>query len=91
MPVMVTADVSGQTPEGYDAVLNHLSAIMKNSPGFVLHTAHAVEGGGWRVIEIWQSRNDANQFFSQHVHPNLPPGMKPRRSFQDLHSLVVIG
>jgi hypothetical protein len=87
MPVMVTADVPGQTAAGYDAVLSHLSVLMKQAPGFILHVSQAIDGG-WRVIEIWETKQDANQFFAQHVHPNLPPGIKPKRTFQDLHSVV---
>lgn len=87
MPVMVTAEVSGQTAQGYDRMLGHLSAALTQAPGFVLHLSHPIEGG-WRVIEIWESKDDANRFFAQHVHPNLPPGIRPRRSFQELHAVV---
>lgn len=87
MPVMVTADVAGQTAEGYDAILRHLAPVMKQSPGFILHMSQPMDGG-WRVIEIWETRDAANQFFAKNVHPNLPPGIRPKRSFQDLHSVV---
>jgi hypothetical protein len=63
MPVLVTADVLGQTAQGYDGMLNHLSAALNRAPGFVLHTSHPIEGG-WRVLEIWESKDDANQFFA---------------------------
>jgi hypothetical protein len=59
MAVLITAEVKGQTQQGYDGVLGVLAGVIKQAPGFVLHTAHPVEGG-WRVIEIWQSENDAN-------------------------------
>lgn len=87
MAVPVTAEVKGQTQQGYDGMLGMLAGSIKQAPGFILHTAHPIEGG-WRVIEVWESQNDANQFFAQHVHPNLPPGIKPKRSFQALHSLL---
>jgi hypothetical protein len=87
VPVVVTAEVPGQTAEGYDGIRTHLTALLQQAPGLILHTAHAVEGG-WRVIEIWESTHDANQFFAQYVHPNLPPGIRPKRTFQELHSLI---
>ena len=87
MAVLITAEVQGQTQQGYDGMLVNLADGLKQAPGFILHTAHPIEGG-WRVIEVWESRNDANQFYAKHVHPNLPPGIKPQRSFQELHSLV---
>ena len=76
MPVLVSAEVPGQTAQGYDAIREHLAVALRQAPGFVLHTSHAIDGG-WRVIEIWETKQEANQFFAQHVHPNLPPGIKP--------------
>jgi hypothetical protein len=87
MAVLLTAEVSGQTQQGYDGMLQFLAESIKVAPGFILHTAHAVEGG-WRVIEIWETKEAANQFFAKHVAPNLPPGVRPKRTVQELHSLV---
>jgi hypothetical protein len=39
-------------------------------------------------MELWETSEDATQFFATVVHPNLPPGIKPRRSLVELHSLV---
>jgi hypothetical protein len=87
MPVLVTAEVQGQTQQGYDGMLNVLASALKQAPGFVLHTAHPIDGG-WRIVEVWESQHDANQFFAKYVHPNLPSGIKPKRSVQALHGLV---
>lgn len=87
MAVLITAEVQGQTQQGYDGMFSMLSGGLKQAPGFVLHTAHPIEGG-WRIIEVWESLTDANQFFAKYVAPNLPPGIRPKRSVQELHSLV---
>jgi hypothetical protein len=87
MAVLVTADVPGQTTEGYDGMLAMLEGSIRNAPGLVLHTAHPIEGG-WRIIEIWDSKEEATAYFARFVHPNLPPGIKPRRTLQELHRLV---
>jgi hypothetical protein len=87
MAVLVTAEAHGQTKQGYDGMFALLADVLKQAPGFVLHTAFAVEDG-WRVIEVWNSKEEANQFFAQHVAPNLPPGIHPKRSVQELHSLL---
>lgn len=87
MAVLVTAEVQGQTQEGYDGMLVGLRDMIRRAKGLVLHTAHAIEGG-WQVVEVWETQHDANEFFAKFVHPNLPPGIKPKRSFQELHSLV---
>ena len=79
MAILVTADVPGQTAQGYDSMLGMLANAVKQAPGFVLHTAHPIEGG-WRILEVWESQNDASQFFAKYLHPNLPPGVKPKRT-----------
>jgi len=87
MAVLVTAEVHGQTESGYDGMLAALGGAIRAAPGFVLHAAFPVEGG-WRVLEIWETPADANQFFAEFVAPNLPPGIRPKRTTQELHSLV---
>ena len=87
MAVLVTAEVAGQTQQGYDGMLQFLAESIKAAPGFVLHSALRVEGG-WRFVEVWETKEAANQFFAKHVAPNLPPGIRPKRTVQELHSLV---
>ena len=87
MPVMVIAEVGGQTPQGYDAMLARVGAALSQAPGFVMHMAHATEGG-CRVVEVWRAREDATRFFAEHIAPHLPQGVRPKLSFQPLHSLV---
>jgi hypothetical protein len=64
-----------------------LEPALKQATGFISHVAFATDEG-WRVLEIWESAAHANRFFADHVHPHLPPGIRPRRTFQALHSLV---
>ncbi|MBT2303699.1 hypothetical protein J7E70_24955 [Variovorax paradoxus] len=87
MTVLVTAEVQGQTRQGYEGMFSALSDGLKQAPGFVLHTAHPIEGG-WRIIEVWQSKAEADHFFAKQVAPHLPPGIHPKRSIQELHSLL---
>jgi hypothetical protein len=87
MPVLVTADVPDQTREGYEGIRAGLEAVLKQAPGFVMHTAHEIEGG-WRIVEIWDSSREANDFFAKAVHPNLPPGIRPQRKIQELHGII---
>ncbi|MEQ1439124.1 hypothetical protein AAG565_07155 [Fontimonas sp. SYSU GA230001] len=87
MAVMITAEVKGQTQQGYDGMLAVLGPVIRQAKGFILHAAHPVEDG-WRVIELWESKADADQFFAKNVAPHLPPGIRPKRSVQTLHALV---
>lgn len=87
MAVLITAEVPGQTQEGYDGLLKALGSEIRSAKGFIAHFG-APAPGGWRCMELWETEHDANQFFARHVHPHLPPGIKPQRSFQELHSLI---
>ena len=87
MTVIVMADVQGQTQAGYDGMLNVLAERARQAPGFVLHSAYVVDGQ-WRVVEVWQSKTEADQFFAAQVAPHLPPGVRPKRSVFEAHSLV---
>ncbi len=87
MAVIVMAEVAGQTQEKYDGMMAVLGEAIKKAPGFILHSARPSEEG-WRVIELWESKDDANRFFAEHVAPNLPPGIRPKRKVEEVHSLV---
>ena len=87
MTILISAEVTGQTQQGYDGMLNMLSDVLKNTPGFVLHASHPTEGG-WRVIEIWETQKAADQFFVRNVVPNLPKGVRHKRFVQQLHGYV---
>jgi hypothetical protein len=88
MAVLVTAEVPGQTPEGYDAMLQGLEPLLRSAPGFICHAAYA-DNGTWRVLEMWESSKAATDFFAKFVHPNLPPGIKPQRTLHSLHACVM--
>jgi quinol monooxygenase YgiN len=87
MAVIVIAEVHGQTEAGYDGMLSALADQLRQTEGFVLHSAYQIEGK-WRVMEVWRSKHDADRFFAQQVAPNLPPGVRPKRSLYEAHSLV---
>ena len=87
MAVLVMAEVPGQTKEVYDGMLAALGAPLRQAKGFIAHFAMDTDAG-WKVMELWETPEDATQFFATYVHPNLPEGIKPRRSLVPLHSLV---
>lgn len=90
MAVMMIAEVAGQTQQGYDGMLDRLQPALLGAEGFIAHASHPVDGG-WRVIELWQSKAHADRFFASAVAPHLPPGIHPKRRVQELHSLVTAG
>lgn len=87
MAILILTKVKGQTQEGYDKVLSFVRDLIKIAPGFISHCAHPDEEG-WLLYELWQSKNEADLWFAEYVVPNLPTGIHPKRSYQELHSLV---
>ena len=87
MAVLVTAEVLGQTKEGYEGMLAVLSPLLRQAKGFIAHGA-GPSGDMWRSFEVWETQEDATQFFAKYIHPNLPDGVKPKRSILELHSLI---
>ena len=88
MPVLITAVVPGQTQEGYDTAMLTLRPLLEQAKGFIAHGA-GISPEGWRVFEIWETQQQASEFFSKYIHPNLPPGITPKRTYLELHSLML--
>jgi heme-degrading monooxygenase HmoA len=89
MAVLITAEVPGQTKEGYEGVLAAVGPLLRNAKGFIAHGA-AQTADGCRCFEIWETQEDATQFFAKYIHPNLQEGIKPKRSILELHTLITI-
>lgn len=87
MAILVSAEVPGQTREGYETTVEALASGLKEAPGFVLHMS-APSDDGWTVIEVWESKKEANDWFAHNVAPALPPGITPRRTFTELHTVI---
>jgi hypothetical protein len=87
MAVLMTSEIAGQSPEGYDGLFQKVSRALCDARGFVMHVSHPVEGG-WRVIEVWESREDAALFYAATLAPHLPRGLRPKLTFQPLHDVL---
>lgn len=87
MAVMMISDVCGQTQDGYDELLTKVSPTLQSAEGFLMHASHPIDGG-WRVVEIWASRDDAGRFYAAEIAPNLPEGIHPKVSFVPLHDVL---
>lgn len=89
MSVLISTKVKGQTQQGYDGVLTAVRESIKMAPGFIMHCAYPSDGE-WILYEVWESKREADSWFAQYVVPNLPAGIHPKRSYQELHSLVTV-
>jgi len=87
MAVIMTSEIAGQTLQGYDGLFAVVSPALQQAKGFVLHVSHPLDGG-WRVVEIWESREDAARFFATTLAPHLPEGIRPKLTFEPLHDVL---
>jgi hypothetical protein len=62
--------------------------LLEQASGFIAHGA-GPSPDGWRVFEIWESQQAATEFFAKHIRPNLPPGVTPKRTYLELHYLMI--
>ncbi len=77
MAILMIAEVAGQTLEGHEATLAVVADKLRQAPGFMMHTAHPT-ATGWRVIEMWQSREDSGRFLPPISRPTCLRASTPR-------------
>lgn len=86
MPVLMITEVSGA-----DAALaermRQVGVIdaLQAARGFRGHWSGAASSG-YRVTELWDSREDCQAFFDRNIVPNVPPGTEaPHLEFFELN------
>jgi hypothetical protein len=80
------------TQEQYDRASQALGIDESNMPdGGVLHVAGPSPTGGWRVVEIWESEDQARKFDEETLLPLLEQvGVeRPEPETWDVHALVM--
>ncbi len=85
-------DNPGVTQEQYDASSQQVGASADNMPeGGILHVAGPGPGGGWRVLEIWESEEAAQRFDEERVEPVLRSAgiQRPAPETWPVHNLIV--
>ena len=73
MPVAVIqewAEGSGDTTN-YDAIDEHMG-VRENPPeGLIVHTAGILDGGGFRVFDVWETREHFERFMRDRLGPAI--------------------
>jgi hypothetical protein len=81
-------------PEGSQEVYDKIRALigLEKPAGGIFHVAGPSPNGGWRVIEIWESEEEANRFFQERFMPALQKlgfsGPPPPREFWPVHNAM---
>jgi hypothetical protein len=91
MAIAMMVDNPEGSQEIYDKVREHL-ALGDVPAGGIFHVAGPGPNGGWRVIEVWESEEDAKRFVKEQLEPAFealglprPPG----REFWPVHNIVM--
>ena len=78
MAVAVLVDNPEGSQEIYEKVRAHLG--LGAPAGGIFHAAGPSPNGGWRVIEVWESEEDARRFRDERLLPAFDAVGAPRSS-----------
>ena len=87
-------EMDTMTDRQYDRV-NEVLDIRNDPPkGLIFHTAGPTNAGGWRVFDIWESKELFDQFLNQRLQPALNQvgvtGRPTRQEFFPIHNAGVL-
>lgn len=90
MPVMTVLEFEGVTREMYDRVGMSLPPAV---PAGIMHHSCGPTATGWRIADIWQSRDLWNAFLDEHYLPAMlaagGPAPSRREALDAYHAGVV--
>lgn len=90
MAVAMMVDNPQGSQEVYEKIRARLG--LEKPAGGIFHVAGPSPKGGWRVIEVWQSREEAERFFGERFIPALREvgieGPPPSREFWPVHNAM---
>ena len=69
MPIAMLVDNPAGSQELYDGIRKELG--LEAPAGGILHLAGPSPNGGWRVIELFESQEDASRFLRERFGPAL--------------------
>ena len=90
MPVVMMVDNPEGSQEVYEKVRGHLG-LEETPAGGILHVAGPSPSGGWRVIEVWESEEDAIRFQKERLGPALAAAgvtARPQPQFWPVHNIM---
>lgn len=81
---------TGATPEQYDQVSERIGMRDSAPPGAQFHVAAVGDDGLIRVLEIWDSRDQAEQFTKRVLAGRAELGVtaQPSITYMDVHRLL---
>jgi hypothetical protein len=90
MAIAMLVDSPEGTQEAYERVRARLGQARPE--GGIFHFAGPGPNGGWRVVEVWESEEEASRFFLEHFVPALRAagfeGPPPARQLWPVHNAL---
>jgi hypothetical protein len=86
MPVLMIVEQPNLDESTYASTLEPLMPLLRSANGFVSHAGGPSPAGGIRISEIWNTKADQQKFFTEHLKPQLPPGLEPDLTYFELHA-----
>ncbi len=90
MAIAMLVDNPGGSQELYERLRKQLD--LEAPVGGILHVAGPSPNGGWRVIEVFESEEDASRFLKERFGPALEAvgfaGPSPQPQFWPVHNYM---
>ena len=90
MAIAMLVDNPKGSPELYERIRKQLD--LQGPAGGILHVAGPSPNGGWRVIEVFESEEDAGRFLEERFGPALEAlgfaGPRPEPQFWPVHNYL---
>jgi len=95
MPVVLIQEwaESGGNTANYDAINAHMG-VRENPPeGLIIHTAGTTDGGGFRIVDVWESREHFERFMADRLGPAIKAvvtgdATPPETEIYELYSVI---
>jgi hypothetical protein len=77
----------------YDAIHRAIMGKVTEPTGLIIHTA-GFTGEGFRILEVWESREQCERFMNDVVMPSVMevtegnPGAQPKTTSYELHNVL---
>jgi hypothetical protein len=94
MAIAVISEVPQGTLDLYDAVNQKLEASgQRMQEGHVFHCVGAMEGGGFRVFDVWETQEAFERFVAEVLGPAIDEvtegqAGEPDRTIYELHNVM---
>ena len=98
MPIGMLQEMPGMGADmakTYDAVNEKMDVVNNPPEGMIFHTAGPSGDGGWRIFDVWESKEAFERFSQERLMPAIQevtggqaPPAEPRTDLYELHSVI---